>query len=81
MEQIRAMIASNNTLPTICKSLTSKFVDLGDTSKGMGSPGCDNITLLIVAFLHGKTSEQWYNQIKEDYNNERRQIMAVILDL
>ena len=35
-----------------------------DTTSGAGI-GCDNMTILIVAILHGRTKEQWYDWVTE----------------
>jgi protein phosphatase PTC2/3 len=35
---------------------------LAPSSDG-GGYGCDNMTVIIVALLHGKTKEQWYDMI------------------
>ncbi|KAF4577146.1 Protein phosphatase 2C 2 [Pleurotus pulmonarius] len=35
-----------------------------DTSSGTGV-GCDNMTVLIVALLHGRTPEEWYAWVKD----------------
>ncbi|KAL0961055.1 hypothetical protein HGRIS_006043 [Hohenbuehelia grisea] len=35
-----------------------------DTSSGAGI-GCDNMTILIVALLHGRTKEEWYAWVKD----------------
>ena len=37
---------------------------LAPSSDG-GGYGCDNMTVIIVALLHGQTKEQWYNTIAE----------------
>jgi protein phosphatase 2C family protein 2/3 len=39
-----------------------------DTSSGTGI-GCDNMTVLIVALLHGKTKQEWYDWIKDRVKN------------
>ncbi|OAX38755.1 PP2C-domain-containing protein [Rhizopogon vinicolor AM-OR11-026] len=39
-----------------------------DTSSGTGI-GCDNMTVLIVALLHGRTKEEWYGWIKDRVKN------------
>ena len=28
-----------------------------------GGVGCDNMTMIVVAFLRGKTKEEWYEEI------------------
>ncbi|KIK69554.1 hypothetical protein GYMLUDRAFT_33926 [Collybiopsis luxurians FD-317 M1] len=40
-----------------------------DTSAGAGI-GCDNMTVLIVALLHGRTKEEWYAWIKDRVDNQ-----------
>jgi protein phosphatase 2C family protein 2/3 len=40
-----------------------------DTSSGAGI-GCDNMTVLIVALLHGRTKEDWYAWIKDRVDKE-----------
>jgi len=40
-----------------------------DTSSGAGI-GCDNMTVLIVAILHGRTKEEWYAWITDRVKNE-----------
>jgi protein phosphatase 2C family protein 2/3 len=37
---------------------------LAPTSDG-GGYGCDNMTVIIVALLNGKTKEQWYDMVVE----------------
>ncbi|KAG0693181.1 PP2C-domain-containing protein [Suillus ampliporus] len=39
-----------------------------DTSSGSGI-GCDNMTVLIVALLHGKTKQEWYDWVKDRVKN------------
>ncbi|KAJ7459841.1 phosphatase 2C-like domain-containing protein [Mycena latifolia] len=40
-----------------------------DTSSGAGI-GCDNMTILIVALLHGRTKEEWATWITDRVKNE-----------
>jgi protein phosphatase 2C family protein 2/3 len=30
----------------------------------VGGVGCDNMTVIIIAVLHGQTKEQWYDALK-----------------
>ncbi|KAF9267446.1 PP2C-domain-containing protein [Marasmius fiardii PR-910] len=39
-----------------------------DTSSGAGI-GCDNMTVLVVAILHGRTKEEWYAWITDRVKN------------
>lgn len=34
-----------------------------------GGVGCDNMTMLIVGFLNGKTKEEWYDEIAKRVAN------------
>lgn len=38
-----------------------------DTSSGAGI-GCDNMTVLIIAILHGRTKEEWYSWVTDRVN-------------
>jgi len=40
-----------------------------DTSSGAGI-GCDNMTILIVALLHGRTKEEWASWVTDRVKNE-----------
>jgi len=40
-----------------------------DTSSGAGI-GCDNMTVLIIALLHGRTKEEWYTWITDRVKNQ-----------
>jgi len=42
---------------------------LAPSSDG-GGYGCDNMTVIIVALLHGKTKEEWYNMIIDRVKNK-----------
>jgi hypothetical protein len=38
---------------------------LAPDTHGAQGIGCDNMTMLIVAILNGKTEEEWYSMIKD----------------
>jgi hypothetical protein len=42
---------------------------LAPSSDG-GGYGCDNMTVIIVALLHGNTKEQWYDMVAERVKNK-----------
>jgi protein phosphatase 2C family protein 2/3 len=52
-----------------------------DTSSGAGI-GCDNMTVLIVAILHGRTKEEWYSwitdRVKQGYGYETPPVIPQI---
>ncbi|KAI8331363.1 hypothetical protein BC941DRAFT_438967 [Chlamydoabsidia padenii] len=34
----------------------------------IGGYGCDNMTVIIIALLHGKSSEEWYDYMASGFN-------------
>ena len=40
-------------------------LDDDDYEQGTEGIGCDNMTVLIVALLHGRTKEEWYNWVTD----------------
>ncbi|KAI0044395.1 PP2C-domain-containing protein [Auriscalpium vulgare] len=60
---VRLQIAQGKELQDICESLCELCL-APDTTSGAGI-GCDNMTVLLVALLNGKTKEQWYAMIKQ----------------
>jgi protein phosphatase 2C family protein 2/3 len=59
---IRKQVANGVSLKDICEQLMDHC--LAD-STNTGGVGCDNMTVEIVAFLHGQTKEQWYTKIRD----------------
>ncbi|KAH8104545.1 phosphatase 2C-like domain-containing protein [Cristinia sonorae] len=62
VDVIRLLIAQGKTLSQACEAICDLCL-APDTNSGAGI-GCDNMTILIVALLHGKTEEQWYEWVK-----------------
>jgi protein phosphatase PTC2/3 len=60
---VRRWVAEGKELGEICEQICEHCL-APDTTSGAGV-GCDNMTILIVAFLHGKTKEEWYAWIKD----------------
>lgn len=56
-------ISEGKELSEICEFVCDLCV-APDTSSGAGI-GCDNMTIMIVALLNGRTKEQWYEWIKD----------------
>jgi len=48
---------------------------LAPTSDG-GGYGCDNMTVIIVGLLNGKTKEQWYDMVAERVSNKDGPVAA-----
>lgn len=60
---VRYQIAEGKPLEEIAEMMCDHCL-APDTSSGAGI-GCDNMTVLIVAFTHGRTKEEWYTWVKE----------------
>ncbi|KAI7906951.1 phosphatase 2C-like domain-containing protein [Cokeromyces recurvatus] len=59
---VRKHVANNVPLKEICERLMDNC--LADSSN-TGGVGCDNMTVEIIAFLNGKTEEEWYAKIRD----------------
>lgn len=60
IEFVRRGIAAKQPLSLICENMMNKCLsDGGDT----GGVGCDNMTMIVVGILHGKSQEEWYDMI------------------
>ncbi|GBE84931.1 phosphatase 2C-like domain-containing protein [Sparassis latifolia] len=58
---IRLLIARGKTIPEICEEICE--LCLAPDTDGRGGIGCDNMTILIVAILHGRTLQEWYGWV------------------
>ncbi|ETW81580.1 hypothetical protein HETIRDRAFT_439966 [Heterobasidion irregulare TC 32-1] len=63
VDVVRLQVAEGTPLPEICENICELCLS-PDTSSGAGF-GCDNMTIMIVAFLQGQTQQQWYEKIKD----------------
>ncbi|KZT73787.1 PP2C-domain-containing protein [Daedalea quercina L-15889] len=63
VDVIRLMISQGKDLSQVCEDICELCL-APDTNSGAGI-GCDNMTILIVAILHGRTTEEWYKWITE----------------
>lgn len=59
---IRKEVAKNVPLKEICEKLMDHCLSDGTGGAGVG---CDNMTVEIIAFLNGKSEEEWYAAIRE----------------
>ncbi|KAF8951011.1 Protein phosphatase 2C 2, partial [Entomortierella lignicola] len=57
---VRKGISENVPLDTLCEMVMDHCLA---SDSGMTGVGCDNMTLVIVAILNGKTLEEWYEHI------------------
>ncbi|KAG5293484.1 phosphatase 2C Ptc3 [Histoplasma capsulatum G186AR] len=62
IEFVRRGIAAKQELHRICENMMDNC--LASTTEG-GGVGCDNMTMIIVGLLQGKTKEEWYKCIAD----------------
>jgi protein phosphatase 2C family protein 2/3 len=65
---VRREIAQEKPLGQICETIMEHC--LAPDTHGAQGIGCDNMTILIVAMLNGKTEEEWYAMIKDRVANK-----------
>ena len=63
----RRAIAKGDPLGKICEDMMVKCLA---TDSETGGIGCDNMTVLIVALLGGRTPEEWQNWVKRRVDNK-----------
>lgn len=66
---VRRGVQQGETLVQICESMID--VCLAPTSGGSGI-GCDNMSILIVALLQGRTLEEWYEFVKSQISDSTK---------
>ncbi|OKL59222.1 Protein phosphatase 2C-like protein 2 [Talaromyces atroroseus] len=66
VEFVRRGIAAKQDLYRICENMMDNCLSSNSETGGVG---CDNMTMVIVGLLHGKTKEEWYNTIAERVAN------------
>jgi protein phosphatase 2C family protein 2/3 len=60
VEFVRRGIASKQDLDKICENMMDNCLASNSETGGVG---CDNMTMIIVGFLRGRTKEEWYEEI------------------
>lgn len=60
IEFVRRGIVAKQSLSDICENLMDNCLAPSSNISGIG---CDNMTVLIVGLLNGKTKEEWYDMI------------------
>lgn len=59
---IRQHLAEDNKLDDICEQIMDHCLA---PDSDAGNVGCDNMSVMIVAILNGKTPEEWYDWMKK----------------
>ncbi|KAL8943080.1 MAG: hypothetical protein Q9216_001280 [Gyalolechia sp. 2 TL-2023] len=62
VEFVRRGIAAKQTLSKICENMMDNCLS---PSSETGGVGCDNMTMVVVALLRGKTRDEWYQEIAD----------------
>lgn len=63
VDVIRLLVSQGKTLPEICEEICE--LCLAPDTDGRGGIGCDNMTILIIATLHGRTIDEWYSWVTD----------------
>jgi len=66
VEFVRRGIAAKQELEKICENMMDNCLASNSETGGVG---CDNMTMIIIGFLHGKTKEEWYDEIAKRVAN------------
>ncbi|ODA80638.1 hypothetical protein RJ55_03597 [Drechmeria coniospora] len=60
VEFVRRGIAVKQDLEKICENMMDNCLASNSETGGVG---CDNMTMIIIGFLNGKTKDEWYEEI------------------
>ncbi|EAW07902.1 PP2C family serine/threonine-protein phosphatase [Aspergillus clavatus NRRL 1] len=66
VEFVRRGIAAKQELYRICENMMDNCLASNSETGGVG---CDNMTMIIIGLLNGKSKEEWYNKIAERVAN------------
>lgn len=66
MEFVRRGIAAKQELSKICENMMDNCLASNSETGGVG---CDNMTMVVVGLLHGRTKEEWYDEIAKRVAN------------
>jgi protein phosphatase 2C family protein 2/3 len=66
VEFVRRGIAAGQDLHAICENLMDNCLA---SNSDTGGVGCDNMTVVIVALLNGKTRDEWYKLVADRVAN------------
>lgn len=62
VEFVRRGIAAKQDLQKICENMMDNCLA---SSSETGGVGCDNMTIMVLALLNGKTKEEWYDLVAD----------------
>lgn len=62
IEFVRRGIAARQDLYRICENMMDNCLASNSETGGVG---CDNMTMVVVGLLNGRSKEEWYNQIAQ----------------
>ncbi|KAJ1657414.1 Protein phosphatase 2C 2 [Dispira simplex] len=65
IDYIHKHLALGMSPSAICEAIMSDCLATGRDNTGVG---CDNMTIIIVGLLHGKTPEEWQTALTERFN-------------
>ncbi|KAI0164510.1 PP2C-domain-containing protein [Hypoxylon sp. FL1284] len=60
VEFVRRGIAAKQDLDKICENMMDNCLASNSETGGVG---CDNMTMIVVGFLRGRSKEQWYEEV------------------
>ena len=63
MDAVRRLVHDGKELTEICDTLMD--ICLAPDANSGGGIGCDNMTVMVVALLNGRTKEEWYAWVKD----------------
>jgi protein phosphatase 2C family protein 2/3 len=66
VEFVRRGIASKQDLSAICENMMDNCLA---SNSDTGGVGCDNMTIMIIGLLQGRTKEQWYEDVAKRVAN------------
>ncbi|KEY72010.1 hypothetical protein S7711_00029 [Stachybotrys chartarum IBT 7711] len=66
VEFVRRGIAAKQELEKICENMMDNCLASNSETGGVG---CDNMTMIIVGFLNGRTKEEWYEEVAKRVAN------------
>src|SRR3954463_12646555 len=66
IEFVRRGIAAKQDLDKICENMMDNCLASNSETGGVG---CDNMTMIIIGFLKGRTKEEWYEEIAKRVAN------------
>jgi len=66
VEFVRRGIAEKQDLDKICENMMDNCLASNSETGGVG---CDNMTMVIIGFLRGRSKEEWYEEIARRVHN------------